>query len=220
MLRVALLASGRGSHFVSLASAAQRGELLIEMAGVFSDRPLAPVLHRAAEFGVRAIVVDPKHFADRAAHEAALFAAVDAASPDLIVCAGYMRILGADSVRPRSARMLNIHPSLLPKYRGLHTHRRALEAVDAEHGASVHFVTAELDGGPVVAQARVPVFSTDDEVALAQRVLQREHPLLRASVALFASGRIRLEDESILLDGATLPQPLQLNTQNCLMIPA
>lgn len=219
MLRVALLASGRGSHFVSLAGAAQRGELPIELVGVFSDKPSAPVLQRAVEFGVAATVFDPKRYADRAAHEASLFAGVEAASPDLIVCAGYMRILGADGVRPRSARMLNIHPSLLPKHRGLHTHRRALEAGDTEHGASVHFVTAELDGGPVLAQARVAVLAGDDEASLAQRVLEREHPLLRACVALFASGRIRLQEDGIELDGAALVQPLQMDTQDRLSSP-
>jgi phosphoribosylglycinamide formyltransferase-1 len=208
--RIAVLASGRGSHFASLAEAARRGELPIELVGVFSDKPAAPVLQRAAELGVPAQVFDPKRFADRAAHEAALFAAVDAVEPNLIVCAGYMRILGAEVVASRSGRMLNIHPSLLPKHRGLHTHRRALEAGDAEHGASVHFVTAELDGGPVLAQARIAVLPGDDETTLAQRVLEREHPLLRACVGLVASGRVALRAGVIELDGAPLHQPLQL----------
>src|SRR5690606_3674843 len=133
-LRVALLASGRGSHFASLAAAARAGDLPIELVGVFSDKAGAPVLQRAAESGVGAQLFEPRRYADRDAHERALFEAVDATSPDLIVCAGYMRILGPAAVEPRSARMLNIHPSLLPRYRGLHTHRRALEAGDAEHG--------------------------------------------------------------------------------------
>ena len=210
--RAVVLASGRGSHFASLAEAARAGELPIQLVGVFSDKPNAPVLQRAVEFGVDAQVFDPRRFADRAAHEAAMFAAIDATAPDLIVCAGYMRILGADVVRPRSARMLNIHPSLLPKYRGLHTHRRALEAGDAEHGASVHFVTAELDGGPVLAQAPVAILAGDDEAVLAQRVLSREHPLLRACVALYASGRVALRGERIELDGAPLTAPLRLTT--------
>jgi phosphoribosylglycinamide formyltransferase-1 len=215
-LRVAVLASGRGSHFASLADAAQRGVLPIRMVGVFSDKPAAPVLQRAAEFGVAAQAFDPKRFADRAAHEAALFAAVDASAPDLIVCAGYMRILGAESVAPRSARMLNIHPSLLPKYRGLHTHRRALEAGDTEHGASVHFVTPELDGGPVLAQARVAVLAGDDEAALAARVLVREHPLLRACVALFAANRTRLDRDGILHRERRLQRPLRLGEDDVL----
>ncbi|MCI1709047.1 MAG: phosphoribosylglycinamide formyltransferase [Chiayiivirga sp.] len=213
-LRVAVLASGRGSHFVSLADAAARGELPIRVVGVFSDKPAAPVLQRAAERGVPSQVFEPRRYVDRTAHEAALFAAVDAAEPELIVCAGYMRILGAAVVTPRSGRMLNIHPSLLPRHRGLHTHRRALEAGDAEHGASVHFVTAELDGGPVLAQARVAVQPGDDEATLAQRVLEREHPLLRACVGLFAAGRIALREDGIELDQARLPQPLQLQDDN------
>jgi phosphoribosylglycinamide formyltransferase-1 len=212
--RVVVLASGRGSHFASLADAARDGALPIDLAGVFSDKPDAPVLQRAAERGVPSHVVAPKRFPDRASHEASLFAAVDAASPDLIVCAGYMRILSPHVVAPRSARMLNIHPSLLPRYRGLHTHRRALEARDAEHGASVHFVTPELDGGPVLAQARVPVLPGDDEATLARRVLEREHPLLRACVALFASGRIALERDVIHVDGGALDAPLQLDRQD------
>jgi phosphoribosylglycinamide formyltransferase 1 len=215
-LRVAVLASGRGSHFVSLASAARDGALPITLAGVFSDRAAAPVLQRAAEFGVAAQVFEPRRFPDRVAHEAALFAAVDAIEPELIVCAGYMRILGVEAVAPRSARMLNIHPSLLPKYRGLHTHRRVLEAGDAEHGASVHFVTPELDGGPVIAQARVSVSADDDEAALAQRVLEREHPLLRACVALFAQRRLQLHGDGVLFDARALAAPLLLGPEGAL----
>ena len=209
-LRVALLASGRGSHFASLALAAQRGELPIHLVGVFSDKPTAPVLQRAAEFGVGAQVFDPKRYADRSAQERALFDAVDAECPDLIVCAGYMRILGPDAVQSRSPRMLNIHPSLLPKHRGLHTHRRALEAGDAEHGASVHFVTTELDGGPVLAQARIAIEPGDDEATLAARVLAREHPLLRACVARFAAGDLVLRGDQVEHRGGALERPLQL----------
>lgn len=209
-LRVALLASGRGSHFASLASAAKSGELPIALVGVFSDKATAPVLQRAAEFGVRAQVFEPRRFADRQAQERALFEAVDATTPDLVVCAGYMRILGPEAVQPRSARMLNIHPSLLPKYRGLHTHRRALDAGDTEHGASVHFVTTELDGGPVLAQARLAVEPGDDEATLAARVLAREHPLLRACVAAFAAGELALRDDRVFRLGTAIASPLQL----------
>jgi phosphoribosylglycinamide formyltransferase 1 len=218
-LRVAVLASGRGSHFVSLADAARAGSLPIELVGVFCDRPQAPVLQRAAERGVPARVFDPRTFAGRAAQEAALFSALDATGPELIVCAGYMRILGDAAVAPRSGRMLNIHPSLLPKYRGLHTHRRALEAGDAEHGASVHFVTPELDGGPVLAQARLPIVAGDSEESLSARVLAREHPLLRACVALFATGRVALAADGVRLDGRHLAQPLQLDAEDRLPLP-
>jgi phosphoribosylglycinamide formyltransferase 1 len=217
--RVAVLASGRGSHFSSLADAARDGELPIELVGVFCDRPGAPVLQRAAERGVPALLFDPKAFADRAAHEAALFAAVDAVAPDLIVCAGYMRILGDAAVQARVGRMINIHPSLLPRHRGLHTHRRALAAGDAEHGASVHFVTPELDGGPVLAQARLPLRAGEDEEALALRVLAREHPLLRACVGWLAAGRVRLQHETVFADGVALNAPLQLGPDDRLRPP-
>jgi phosphoribosylglycinamide formyltransferase 1 len=213
-LRIAVLASGRGSNFAALAAAARDGRLDARMVGVFSDRPRAPVLARAAESGVPALALAPKDWGDREAHEAALLAAVDAVRPDLVVCAGYMRLLGEPAVRRHRGRMINIHPSLLPRHRGLHTHRRALEAGDAEHGASVHFVTAELDGGPVIAQARVPVQPDDDVDALAARVLAREHPLLLATVALFAAGRIELgADDRVRMDGDVLDAPLLLDPE-------
>lgn len=210
-LRVAVLASGRGSNFVALAEAAARGELPIELVGVFSDRASAPVLERARERGLPAQAFVPKRFEDRPQFEAALFGAIDAVQPDLIVCAGYMRLLGADTVRQRQGLMINIHPSLLPRHRGLHTHQRALEAGDREHGASVHYVTPELDGGPVIAQAIVPVAADDDADALAARVLKREHPLLCATVALFAARRLRLVDDEVQLDGRLLAAPLRLD---------
>lgn len=217
-LRIAVLASGRGSNFVALAEAAACGALPIELVGVFSDRASAPVLERARERGVPAHAFPPKRFADRAAYESALFSAVDAVQPDLIVCAGYMRLLGADTVRQRQGQMINIHPSLLPRHRGLHTHQRALEAGDTEHGASVHYVTPELDGGPVIAQAIVPVAANDDADTLAARVLAREHPLLCAAVALFAARRLRLDGDSVLLDGRPLAAPLLLDAAGNLQV--
>lgn len=209
-LRIAVLASGRGSNFVALAEAQRAGRLPIELVGLFGDRPAAPALQRAAEFGVAAQAFAPKSFADRPAFEATLFAAVDAVHPDLIVCAGYMRLLGTDTVQQRRGRMINIHPSLLPRHRGLHTHQRALDAGDVDHGASVHFVTPELDGGPVIAQVRVPVQHGDDAERLATRVLEREHPLLLATVGLFAAGRLRLDGDSVCFDGMRLERPLEL----------
>lgn len=210
-LRVAVLASGRGSNFMALARAARAGRLPIELVGVFSDRASAPILQRAADHGVVGHAFPPKSFADRTAFEAALFAAVDRVQPDLIVCAGYMRLLGTTTVEDRLGRMINIHPSLLPRHRGLHTHQRALDGGDADHGASVHFVTPELDGGPVIAQARVPIEAGDDADRLAARVLEREHPLLVATVGLFAKRRLRLAGEQVVLDGAPLSAPLELD---------
>jgi phosphoribosylglycinamide formyltransferase-1 len=135
---------------------------------------------------------------------------VDAARPDLIVCAGYMRIIAAAEIAARADRMINLHPSLLPAVKGLHTHRRALDAGVVEHGASVHVVTADLDDGPVLAQARVPVLADDDEAALAARVRAVEHPLLIETVRLLAEGRLRPEAGRIFLNGTPLAAPLQL----------
>ncbi len=210
-LRVAVLASGRGSNFVALAEAMRAGRLPIELVGVFSDRPAAAVLQRAAEYAVPAQAMAPRSFADRPAFEAALFDAVDRVQPDLIVCAGYMRLLGSDTVEARLGRMINIHPSLLPRHRGLHTHQRAIADGDREHGASVHFVTPELDGGPVIAQARVPVLADDDADRLASRVLAREHPLMIATVELFAARRLSLRHDRVCLDGTPLAEPLTLD---------
>jgi len=129
--------------------------------------------------------------------------------PDLIVCAGYMRLIDGAVVDARPGRVINIHPSLLPAFKGLHTHQQALDAAAAEHGASVHFVTADLDGGPVIAQARVPVLPGDDADALAARVLEREHPLLVETVRWLAAGRIALAEDGVHVDGVASP-PLQL----------
>ena len=160
----------------------------------------------------------PRDFADREAHESALFAAIDAVQADLIVCAGYMRILSAASVHMRSHMMINIHPSLLPRHRGLHTHQRAIEAGDSDHGASVHFVTAELDGGPVIAQAHVPVLPEDDAGSLANRVLAREHPLLCATVGLLANKRVTLRNATLSFDDQPLQTPLILDATGALQL--
>lgn len=212
-LRLAVLASGRGSNLQAILDAIASGALDATVVGVFSDRAAAPALQRAREAGVPALALSPRAFDSRAAFDAALFAQVDAAAPDLVVCAGYMRLLDASVIAPRSGRIVNIHPSLLPAFKGLHTHRQALAAGVAEHGASVHFVTAELDGGPVIAQARVPVLPGDDETTLAERVLAREHPLLIATLQLFAQGRIMLREDRVHVDHEQAV-PLQLSCNN------
>ncbi|MEE7548408.1 phosphoribosylglycinamide formyltransferase, partial [Xanthomonas sp. Kuri4-1] len=156
----------------------------------------------------------PRDFPDRAAFDAALGDALAAALPDWVVCAGYMRILGEALVRRFAGRMVNIHPSLLPRHRGLHTHARALEAGDREHGASVHVVVPELDAGGVIAQVRVPVQPGDSPETLGARVLAREHPLLIASLELLAGGRVRERDGTIHLDGQCLFTPLRLDSDD------
>lgn len=207
--RLAVLASGRGSNLQAIIEAIAGGALAAQVVGVFSDRPGAAALQRVP--AAQRWAAAPASFADRSAYEAALADAVAACAPDWIICAGYMRILGAAFVQRFAGRLVNIHPSLLPLYKGLHTHARALEAGDREHGASVHFVVPELDAGTVLAQARVAVLADDTAETLAARVLQVEHPLLIASLALLASGRLAERHGTVVLDGVALPRPLRLD---------
>lgn len=209
-LRLAVLASGAGTNLQALIDAIASGELDTDIVGVFSDKPKSLALQRARDAGLPAAAFSPKSFASRAAFDAAFFAAVDEAQADLIVCAGYMRLISAAEVEARRGRMINLHPSLLPAFKGLHTHQQALDAGVAEHGASVHVVTADLDGGPVIAQARVPVRPGDDADILAARVREVEHPLLVDVVRLIGEGRLSLRDGRIHLNGASLHAPLQL----------
>jgi phosphoribosylglycinamide formyltransferase-1 len=210
-LRIAVLASGRGSNFAALLAARERerGELSVEFVLVASDKADAPVLQLAQSAGIPTMVLDPREYSDRRAYDFALFDRIGASKPDLLVLAGFMRIIDGDALKPWAGRMINIHPSLLPKYRGLHTHRRALKAGDVEHGASVHYVTAELDGGPVIAQTTLTIEAGDDENTLAARLLPLEHQLLPAVVALIAAGRLALGNEGIHLDNEPLRKPLR-----------
>ena len=213
-LAIAVLASGRGSNLGALLEAMDAGLLEADMAGVFSDKPASGAIALARARGLHAVAISPRECADRSAHDDALFSEIAAVQPDLIVCAGYMRIIGAEALRRFEGRMINIHPSLLPRYPGLHTHARALAAGDAEHGASVHAVIPALDAGPVLAQVRVPVLAGDDAASLSQRLLPREHALLVATASLFAQRRLRLHADRTELDGQPLPTPLQLDASN------
>jgi len=204
-LRVAALASGRGSNLAALIAA----RLPVEFVLVGSDKARAGALAVAAEAGIPTMHLSPRDFPDRVAFDRALFGKVAEAKPDLLVLAGYMRIIDGSVVAGWEGRAINIHPSLLPKYRGLHTHRQCLEAGDAEHGASVHFVTAELDGGPVIAQARIPVLAGDTEESLAERLLAEEHRLLPAVVSAMAAGRLSWSNGPM-FDGHPLKAPLSL----------
>ncbi len=210
-LRIAVLASGRGSNLQALIDARDAGALPVELVLVASDKLQAHALRRAEAAGIATLALDPKSYASRAAYDAELFARVAAASPDLVVLAGFMRIIDPAALAPWHGRIVNIHPSLLPKYPGLHTHRRALEAGDATHGATVHYVTAELDGGPPIAQAVIDVVAGDTPDTLAERLLAEEHHLLIACIALIASGRIALADSHVHLDGTALAAPLRLD---------
>ncbi len=210
--RVTVLTSGRGSNLAALLAAERGGRLGGAIGAVIANAASIPALAIAEAHGVPGIVVPHGAYPDRDAFDAALAAAIAASEPDLVVLAGFMRILGPTLVGRYEGRMLNIHPSLLPAYPGLHTHRRALADGVRIHGCTVHFVTAALDHGPIVAQGAVPVLATDDEAALAARVLAVEHRLLPAAVRAFclgrlavAGGRVRVEGEAV--SAATLEVP-------------
>jgi len=209
-LRIAVLVSGRGSNLQALIDARNDGVLPVDFALVASDKSHAPALRRAEEAGIATLALDPAGYATRAAYDADLFSRIVAAQPELIVLAGFMRILDDAAIAPWRGRMVNIHPSLLPKYPGLRTHARALDAGDRAHGASMHFVTGELDGGPVIAQVRVETRDGDTPASLAARLLPHEHQLLVATLALLAARRIALNADGIAFDGAPLAEPLRL----------
>lgn len=205
-----MLASGRGSNLAALLEARERSELPVEFVLVGSDKAGAGALRLAEAANVPTLALDPRSYPDRRAFDLDLFRRVAASGADWLVLAGFLRILDGEALKPWVGRIINIHPSLLPKYRGLHTHRRALEAGDAEHGASVHFVTAELDGGPVIAQARLAIEAGDDEERLARRLLPLEHRLLPAVLGLLAAGRLQWDGQAPRFDGQPLSAPLRL----------
>ena len=208
--KVVALVSGRGSNLRNIVERARAGDLPVEVRAVVSDKEDAGAITWARAQGIECATLPPRAFPDRERYDAALSALVGGYEPNLVLMAGFMRILGPAFVDRFEGRCLNIHPSLLPKYRGLHTHRQVLEAGDREHGASVHFVTRELDGGPVVIQARVPVRDDDDEATLAARVLEQEHRIYPEAVDWFATGRLRFQDGAAWLDGRLLDAPVQM----------
>jgi phosphoribosylglycinamide formyltransferase-1 len=216
-LPIAVLVSGRGSNLGALMDAREAGKLPVEFRLVASDKADAAALRNAEAHGISTLALDPKSHASRLAFDEALFARVAESGAELVVLAGFMRVIDGTVVDAWRGRIINIHPSLLPKYRGLHTHRRAIAARDAEHGASVHFVTAELDGGPVIAQARIPIHAGDDEEALASRLLAQEHRLIVACVDAIARGRVALRDGAVHCDGTPLDQPLRLDSDGALI---
>lgn len=209
-LSVAVLVSGRGSNLEALIAARDAGDLPVDFALVASDHAEAPALRMAESHAIATLALDPRGYASRPEYDADLFQRLADSGAELVVLAGFMRILDGTAIAPWHGRMINIHPSLLPKYRGLHTHRKALAAGDREHGASVHFVTAELDGGPVIAQAVIGIEDHDTEDSLAARLLPFEHRLLPATLALIAEGRVHLSDTGIRHDERPLENPLRL----------
>lgn len=209
-IRLVVLISGRGSNLQAILDQAAGGELLAEVVAVISNQPGVYGLERARQAGVPTLELDHRSFIDRPGFEAALINLIDGYQPDLVILAGFMRMLTAGFTDYYPGRLLNIHPSLLPKFRGLHTHARAIAAGETEHGATIHFVTAELDGGPLIVQARVPVLPDDDPDALAARVLIQEHRLYPRAIRWFAEGRLKLEGERVWFDGEPLREPLRL----------
>jgi phosphoribosylglycinamide formyltransferase 1 len=208
-LPIAILISGRGSNMRVIAERAAAGTLPVDVRAVVSDQPVAEGLQTAAALNIATRVLQPREFADRLSYDRALVQLLEQYQPQLIVLAGFMRILTPHFIGAFANRILNVHPSLLPKYRGLHTHRRALEAGEELHGVSVHFVTEELDGGPVVLQAEVPVLSGDSEKTLSARVQQAEHRIYPQAIDWFARGRLLLKDGRAWLDGKPLDAPLR-----------
>jgi phosphoribosylglycinamide formyltransferase-1 len=207
-LRLAILISGRGSNMAAIARACAAGRIDARVALVLSERADAAGLGTARAMGIETLTVAWTGAAERSRFERGLDAALEAAAPDVIVLAGFMRILSEAFVAQRPGRIINIHPSLLPNYRGLHTHRRVLEASDRVHGASVHFVTAELDGGPVILQSRVAVQPGDTEATLSARVQATEHIIYPRVIGWLADGRLAWRDDLPWLDGKPLDAPV------------
>ncbi len=209
-----VLISGNGSNLQAIIDAITQDQIPVRIVAVISNRADAYGLKRAQQAGIATAVLDNKNRPAREEYDQALQQLIDSYKPDLLVLAGFMRILTPALVEHYYGHMLNIHPSLLPRHRGLHTHRSALESGDSEHGASVHFVTAELDSGPVVLQATVPVLASDTESELAARVLEQEHCIYPLVIGWFAQHRLKYDQDGITLDDKTLSAPCQYNVNS------
>lgn len=205
MKSIVVLISGSGSNLQALLDSCATGFIPGKITGVISNKANAFGLKRAEAAGVATAVLSHKGFDSREDYDQALIAAIEQFKPDLIVLAGFMRILTAEFVQHFSGKLLNIHPSLLPKYQGLATHQRAIDAGDTEHGCSVHFVTEQLDGGPVILQAKVPIFPGDDASVVAERVHTQEHQIYPLVVRWFCQGRLQQKVNEAWLDGNLLP---------------
>jgi len=207
-LELAVVISGRGSNMLAIARACAAGKVAAQVNCVIADRPAAGGIAIARELGLATRIVDYREHAERSAFEAALRAAIDASGAKLVVLAGFMRILSPAFTALYAGRLLNIHPSLLPAYKGLHTHQRVLEAGDPVHGVTVHYVTGELDGGPLILQARVPVLPGDTIDSLSARVQQQEYIIYPEVINWIATGRLRWLPAGPQLDGQPLTTPI------------
>ncbi|MEE2024925.1 MULTISPECIES: phosphoribosylglycinamide formyltransferase [Alkalimonas] len=206
MKSIVVLISGNGSNLQAILDACASGFIAGKVTAVISNKADAYGLVRAREAGSVTHCLAHTDYANRDNYDLALQQLIDSFAPDLVVLAGFMRILTPDFVQHFSGKLLNIHPSLLPKYQGLHTHQRAIEAGDTVHGCSVHFVTEELDGGPVVLQAKVPVFADDDAATVAERVHEQEYRIYPLVIRWFCQGRLQQQGQQALLDNEPLPQ--------------
>ncbi|MCB1699916.1 MAG: phosphoribosylglycinamide formyltransferase [Pseudomonadales bacterium] len=203
--RLAILISGRGSNLQAFIDACASGRLAAEICVVISNNPEAEGLRKAADAGIATRCIDHRDYATREEFDAVLAREVSDYRADLVILAGFMRILTPTFIEPFSGRLLNVHPSLLPKYPGLHTHQRALDAGDSEAGVTVHYVTLELDGGPPIIQARVPILPQDTAQTLAARVIVNEHIIYPLAAQWHISGRLRLTESGVCLDGKSVP---------------
>lgn len=208
--KILVLASGNGTNLQALIDASRERDFPGQIIAVGCNQPKALALARAAQANIETFVVDHTKFGSREEFDAALMAHILRHNPDIIVLAGFMRILTTDFVRAFRGKLVNVHPSLLPRYTGLNTHQRALDAGDQTHGVSIHFVTEELDGGPVIAQAEVAVAEEDTAESLAGKVQEKEHLLYPIVVRWFCEGRIQLGGDNVLFDGQNMDTPMCL----------
>ena len=207
-----VLVSGSGSNLQAIIDASSNPDYPAEIVAVISNIEGVKGLERAEKAGIPTAVLDHKNFPDRESYDFALRELIDSYHPEIIVLAGFMRILTDEFVNTYLGKMLNIHPSLLPKYKGLNTHQKAIDAGDKRHGATVHFVTPDLDSGPLIIQAEVPVLANDTSESLAARVLEKEHQIYPQAIEWLASGRISMTDDgSVLMDNQKLQKPYRLN---------
>lgn len=214
--KATVLISGNGSNLQALIDAIAAGRMELDINHVISNVASVKGLERAEKAGIQTSVLEHRRFEDRADFDAALALLMAAGEPDIVILAGFMRIIGPAVLEPFKGRMINLHPALLPKYRGINTYQRAIDAGDDRHGASIHFVTAELDGGPVISQVVIPILEDDDAAALAARLGPREHELIVATVEFLTRHRVECEDGSIKVDNHYIEKPYVLQADGSL----
>ena len=217
-MKVCVLISGSGSNLQALIDARDEKRIDIDIVSVISNRADARGLERANKAGIPTSILDHRGFADRNEFDRALALLIGSGNPQLVILAGFMRIIGPGVLDPFNGRIINLHPSLLPQYRGTDTYQRALDAGDREHGASIHFVTGELDGGPVISQVRIPILAGDDKHKLAARLAPMEHRLLVSTIEFFTQHRVESGNAEVFVDESRLSRPLLLQADDNLLL--